>query len=79
VLSMAVFLAGGYLPAAAMSAMWVATAVASWVMLRPPRPSRAEQRQLLVQRQTVMAEALEELESTDHLVPLVKNAPRRVA
>jgi len=82
-LSAVMFTLGGYVPAAAISAVWAASAVALWVLSRPVRPSRRERRYVALLREAALEAALDEirdeLDSTDMLVPVIKSAPRRVA
>jgi len=65
-------------------------AAAVWVLFCPPRPSRRERRREVLDRryqalmrqadlEAIVDEAREELDSTNVLVPVIKNAPRRVA
>ena len=81
-LCMAMCLYFGWVPAAAVAAVWM-VAAAGLLVTCPPRSFRREQRRLLLQREMAVEWAIdrarEELDRTDHLVPVIKNAPRRVA
>ena len=85
-LCVALFILAGHPPAAAVGAVWVAILGAGWMLGRPPRPSRRERRREVLDRrwrqaalEAIVDEAREELDGTNVLVPVIKNAPRRVA
>ena len=89
-LCMAMAMYFGWVPAAAVAAVWMMAAAAAWVLFCPPRPSRRERRREVLDRryqalmrqadlEAILDEAQAELDRTDHLVPVIKNAPRRVA
>lgn len=74
-----------YLPAIAVSAVWLTAAAAALLVARPAHPSRRERLERRRRAQAreaawgiVLDEALDELDSTDLLVPVIKNTPRRV-
>jgi uncharacterized membrane protein YccC len=80
----------GWVPAEAVAAVWMVAAAVVWVLFCPPRPSRRERRREVLDRryqalmrqadlEAILDEAQAELDRTDHLVPVIKNAPRRVA
>jgi type IV secretory pathway TrbD component len=80
----------GWVPAEAVAAVWMVAAAVVWVLFCPPRPSRRERRREVLDRryqalmrqaalEAIVDEAREELDGTNVLVPVIKNAPRRVA
>ena len=89
-LCMAMDMYFGWVPAEAVAAVWMVAAAVVWVLFCPPRPSRRERRREVLDRryqalmrqadlEAILDEAQAELDRTDHLVPVIKNAPRRVA
>ena len=85
-LCMAMDMYFGWVPAEAVAAVWMVAAAVVWVLFCPPQPSRRERRREVLDRrwrqaalEAIVDEAREELDSTNVLVPVIKNAPRRVA